>query len=177
MSEKCPEEKIEIEKPAFLYHASSTKNREEFEPRNRTVRDPEEGPVVFATPDKAYASCFMVPGVDDSWCQISVFGDIHVMIISDEKRFKNSDKGGGIYILPSETFETDPEKSRTGREWTSKPAVKPIDKIEYKTGLEAMLENGVEVYFVNEKTFEEIREAEDHGLEILKTLKPENKHN
>lgn len=175
MSLENPEQKSEIEKPPVLYHASLNKDVKEFEPRAETFRDPEEGPVVFATPDKAYASCFIVSGINDRWCQISVFdGSIHVMIISDKERFLKIDKGGAIYALPSETFETDPEKSKTGREWTSREPVKPSDKTEYKTGLQAMIENDVQVYFVDRKTFERIQKSEDYGFEIIKSLKSEN---
>ncbi len=170
------EQKPEIEKPSVLYHASRSKNVTEFEPRAETVRIPEEGPLVFGTPDVAYASCFIVPTAD-SWTQVSVFDNsLHVMIISDQKRFKKLDKGGSIYFLPSDSFETDPEKSPSAREWTSKNPVKPSDKKDYKSGLQAMLENGVEVYFVEKETFDRIQKSDDHGLKILKTLKPyENK--
>lgn len=37
-----------------------------------------------------------------------------------------------------------------------------------------MIENGVQVYFVDKPTFKKIQGAEDHGLSILKTLESEN---
>lgn len=161
------------EKPKFLYHASSNKEIEIFEPRNESVRDKNEGPVVFATPDKAFASMFIVP-VNDSWAKLSKFNGENYIIISDEKRFKNLDHGGAIYSLPCKTFKTDPQKSKNGREWTSKERVRADDKIIFNSGLEAMKENNVKVYFVDEPTFKKIKQAEDHGLTILRTLKPEN---
>lgn len=45
-------------RPKILYHASPNRSINVFEPRREKVRDPEEGPVVFATPDKALASAF-----------------------------------------------------------------------------------------------------------------------
>jgi hypothetical protein len=177
MSIENPEFKIEIEKPEILYHASENKNIQEIEPRAESVRDKNEGNVVFATPDIALASCFIVPSTD-SWTQKSIFtlptGEkIHVLIVSDKERFKEADKGGAIYSLPSDNFETDLEKGMKDKEWISRESVKPTDKVEYKTGMQAMIENGVKVFFVDEKIFQKIRESEDHGAEILKTLKPE----
>jgi len=167
----------EVEKPEVLYHASENKNIDEFEPRAESVRDKNEGPVVFATPDKALASCFIVPSTD-SWTQKSIFTlptkeKIHVLVISDKERFKEADKGGAIYSLPGDNFETDLEKGMKDKEWICREPVKPTDKTEYKTGMEAMIENGVKVFFVDKETFQKIRNSEDHGAEILKTLKPE----
>ena len=61
-------------------------------------------------------------------------------------------------------------------EWISTKSVKPTEKEEYESGLEAMLENRVEVYFVDKDTFKRINESEDYGFEILKTLTPKNKN-
>jgi hypothetical protein len=173
------EEKVEVKKPAVLYHASQDKDVKEFEPRAETFRDEKEGPVVFATPDKRFASMFLVPKTTDSWCQKSVFTDpengksIHVMIISDKEKFEKLDKGGAIYSLPSDTFQTDLTKSTKSREWTSREVVEPTDKTEYKSGLQAMIENGVMVYFIDQQTFEKLKKSDDFGLSILQTLKPE----
>ena len=155
-----------------MFHASSDRKISEFLPKAESVRDENEGPVVFATPDEIYASCFIVP-TDDSWSQISRFDGAQTFICSDRKKFMQLDKGGSIYSLASETFVTDPEKSRGTREWTSEEKVKPVDKKDYESGLQAMIEHGVKVYFVDAETFKKINEAEDHGLEILKTLTPE----
>lgn len=163
----------EVEKPPFLYHASSNRSVEIFEPRAESFRDADEGSVVFATPDKAYASMFIVP-VDDSWTQIATLDNINCIVISDKNRFQQLDKGGAIYSLPTTTFETDPKKSKTGHEWTSTKTLSPREKTVYESGLEAMIENGVQVYFVDESTFKQIQTAVDCGVSILRTLKSEN---
>ena len=59
-------------------------------------------------------------------------------------------------------------------EWYSKEKVKPLRQIEYASALDAMIENGVQVYFVEPETFKKIREAEDHGFSIIKNLESEN---
>jgi len=172
------ENKVEKENPQ-LYHASSNKNLEILEPRAESYRDVNEGPVVFASHDKKYVSCFLVP-TNDSWSQISVFRDlehpdIHIIAISDEKKFKELDKGGAIYTLPPESFYLD--KSKGKREWTSKSSVKPLKKEIYEKGLDAMLDSGVLVYFCDEEKLKEIKGKVKNFPEIMKiykNLKSEN---
>lgn len=173
---KSPEEQAspEAPKPEVLYHASSRRDIQEFEPRQESIRDPLEGPVVFATPDKAYASCFLVPS-DDSWVRISRFSenDSWKVIVGDKDRFIASDRGGSIYSLPVESFHNDPHKGTTGeQEWTSAQPVMPMSHEDYDSGIEAMREQGVEVFFVNRATFDRIKTAEDHGYGIISSLTP-----
>ncbi len=174
MTNELPEvsfQKIELEKPAVLYHASSNKDITEFEPRAETVRDPNEGPVVFATPDKAGATRFLVP-TNDSWTQISTYDGVRTIIISDRERFEAMDAGGAIYAIPSDTFHCDASKSAT--EWTSRVPVRPTGKTEYESAFKAMLDAGVQVYFVDGPTFDAIQNSDDHGYSILKGLQSEN---
>lgn len=167
-------ENPEVEKPKFLYHASTNRNIEEFEPRRGSYRDPTEGPVIFASPSKAYASMFITKA-DDRWAIKGRFSDTFYTVISDEERFRNIDKGGSIYTLPPDTFTCDPKKSMGVHEWVSKVPVKPLKVEDYDSCLEAMLENGVQVFFVNKETFKEINNSSDHGNKILKALESENK--
>lgn len=160
-------------KPPTLYHASENRKIELLEPREESVRDKNEGPVVFATSDKAEASKFLVPS-DDTWTRKMRFGDVHVHIIADKKRYKEADKGGTIYHLKPDTFENDLTKG-TRTEWISKVPVKPYEKEEYSSGLQAQLDNGVQVYFVDWETFDQITKAEDRGVSILKGLISEKK--
>jgi hypothetical protein len=154
-----------------LYHASSLTNIEEFAPRAIQVRDINEGPVVFATTDKAYASCFITK-TNDKWVQISSWGKKNpwVFICSDEPKFKELDKGGAIYELDPTTFYTDPHKGTGEYEWVSRTSVKPLNKHLYSSGLNAMLENGVQIFFVNTVEFNRIVESDDNGLSILLDL-------
>lgn len=161
------------EKPKFLYHASPRRDIQEFEPRAQSVRDPEEGPVVFATPSEAYASMFIVR-TDDRWSEKGRFNNVYYTVVSDKQRFKEMDKGGSIYTLPSETFSSDKTKNMGMTEWTSRKTVKSIRKTDYESGLEAMLEHGVQVYFVDPETWLRIKDSRDHGFSILLGQQSEN---
>ena len=163
----------------YLYHASNNKNIEILEPRVESVRDPKEGPVVFASQDKAYVTCFLVP-TNDSWVKISRYSSdkhpiIYVVCISDKKRFKELDKGGAIYYLPSSSFYLD--KSKNDLEWTSREKVRPVRKELYSSGLDAMIDNGVIVYFCDKPTLLNLKEDPsdvDKTMRILNSLVSEN---
>lgn len=164
----------ETHKPAFLFHASQDGEIAEFQPRMDKVRDPLEGPKVFATPDKALAACFLVP-TDNSWVKIGRFEKDGApgtwkVVVSDKQRFKEVDRGGSIYTLPSEPFKTEPNKGMGEAEWTSSEVVIPIGREDYQSGLKAMKDQGVDVYFVDAETFREIQESDDHGERIIETL-------
>jgi len=165
--------KQEVLKPEFLYHASTNRSISQFEPRAESIRDANEGAVVFATPSKEFASMFIV-NTDDRWTKKSRFNGVYVTIISDKDRFLASDKGGSIYTMSSDTFTTDEGKGMGATEWVSKQPVKPTKKEDYESGLQAMLELGVQVYFVDESTFTQIKTAPDHGFKIICDLKSEN---
>jgi hypothetical protein len=163
----------ETMKPSVLYHASENRSIEVLEPRAESIRNENEGSVVFATPDKAEASKFLVSS-DDTWTRKMRFDGVHVHIIADRKRYEEADKGGAIYHLKPDTFENDVSKG-TRTEWTSKISVRPYEKEEYTSGLQAQFENGVQVYFIDRETFDQIVKANDHGVSIIKGLVSENK--
>lgn len=157
-------------KPKILYHASQNKNLEIIGPRQETFRDKSEGSVVFASPDKAEVTKFLVPS-DNSWTKKLRFGKNHIHIISDKERYEKADKGGAIYYLDSTSFILDKDKGGGKNEWTSKFPVKPFNKEVFDSGLKAQQENGVQVYFVDKETFNSINKSKDHGKEIIKGLK------
>ncbi len=165
--------KQESLKPEFLFHASPNRSIDEFEPRAVSVRDPREGPVVFGTPSKEGASMFIV-NTDDNWTKKARFNGVYVTVISDKERFLASDHGGSIYTLPSGAFYMDKTKVGGRNEWVSKEPVKPTRREDYESGLQAMLELGVQVYFVDEAKFQEIKNAPDHGFKAISELKSEN---
>lgn len=172
------EQKEGREKPPKLYHASPfTRTREvitEFHPRP-SRRDQTEDNVVFAATDKAAATMFLAES-DDSWTQKSRFDDIYCMVIGDEERWQEADKGGRIYVLPSNNFSCDISKGWGKCEWVSPKPTKPIQEEteEYTSALDAMIAHGVQVFIVDADTFRQIKEAEDHGQSILEKTISEN---
>lgn len=155
-----------MKKPKYLYHASENRNIDVLEPRMQSIRDLKEGPVLFATPSMALATCFIV-NVDDTWADMGIVNGVTYFICSDEKRYKNADKGGVVYILDPEGFETSMDKGMGLDEWITKEKVVPISKVEYKSGLKSMEENGVKIFFVNENEFTQIMSNEDMIGDLL----------
>lgn len=168
------ENKIEkLEKPPVLYHASAATDIKEVIPQRKTARRDDEGPVVFGAKDLAFATMFIVRA-DDSWTLKGIHGGVYYTVISDEERFRNLDKGGPVYELPNDSFECDRNIGMREYEWQSKDPVKPLAEKNYPSGLGAMIENGVQVYFVDKDTLEKIRETKWKNLEILRGLQSEN---
>lgn len=160
------------EKPPVLYHASRSGNIDVFEPRIGKRRDENEGAQIFATPSKAMSMMFLVD-TDNSWTQSGAMDGTPYIIISDEERFRSLDKGGYIYSLPSDSFETDLDKGLRELEYTSTESVSPTEREFIPSALEAMVQNGVKVYFVDNDTWQAIQESDDHGEAIVKSLSPE----
>jgi hypothetical protein len=163
------------EKPAVLYIAAQTAGIKELVPIKGRHRDKDEGPVIFSTPDKALASIFLVEGHNDSWMHLGYFSGIpYVVICIDRDEFVKKDKGGVIYEVPSDTFDYNPNLGMKEKEWTSKEPVKPLKETSYPSALDTMIDNGVNVYFVDKNTFDEINNSNDYGLSILLSLESEN---
>jgi len=164
----------EKNKPPFLYHASANREIKTFEPRAKSVRDPEEGPVIFATPDLALATTFLVSEANDSWTQIGKMDGVPYMVIRDKKHFMRRDKGGSIYKFNSDSFTSHPHRGMEKDEWVSKDPVTPAEKTDVESALDAMIENGVQVFFVDKKTFNRIKHDAD-SFDVIRTLESENK--
>ena len=164
------------EKPEVLFIAAKIPNIKELVPMEGNYRDKKEGAVIFSTPDKALASIFLVEGHDDSWMQIGYYSGIPSAVICiDREEFIKRDKGGTMYEVPSNTFDYNPNLGMGEKEWTSSEPVKPTKETKYFSALDAMIKNGVNVYFVDKKTFDELSRADDSGLSILLSLTSENK--
>ena len=156
-------------KQKYLYHASAQNNLRTIKPRSETIPSGfDKGSVVFATDCFTFSTQFIVPH-DDSWANGGAFGDISFFVISDRERFEKADKGGTIYLVPSDTF-----KKYNRKEWFSRASIKSVGKVHFSSGLQAMIIRGVQVYFVDKKTYKAIQKAKDHGLSILNNLESEN---
>jgi hypothetical protein len=164
-----------MKKPEILYVAAKTRGIKELIPQKGRYRNLNEGAVVFSTPDKALASIFLINNHDDIWVNLGYFNDIpYVVINKNKEQFMEQDKGGSIYEVSSDTFDFDPNLGMKEKEWTSYLPVKTLKENYYDSSLETMIENGVNVYFVDNEQFNEIKNTRDHGLNILNSLVSEN---
>ncbi len=164
------------ERPKTLFIGSHVSGLKEIIPTKGNMRNKNEGPVIFSTPDKALASIFLINDHNDSWTQIGYYGGtLSAVIRMNREEFLKRDNGGTVYEVPSDTFDFNPSLGMGDKEWTSSVSVKPNSEIKISSVLDEMIENGVQVYFVDSFTFEEIKKAEDHGLSILLGLESENK--
>lgn len=169
-----PDASKQMGRPKVLYHASMNKNLKVIKPRALRTRDKSEGPVIFATPIKAIASIFLVP-TNDTWTRSGLFGDVVYFICGDKQRFAKLDKGGAIYTIPSKNFGTNPNKGLGSKEWTGKQPVVPLRKEIFRSGENAMLSMGVQVFFVDKSTFKAIAISKDHGNKIIRSAVSQNR--
>ena len=162
-----------MDKPEFLYHGSAHRGLSELQPQSRLHRA-DEGELLYATQDLATAAIFLVGGVHYGCGR---FGETqYAWIISDRDEFIRNDKGGHIYILPSDSFEISQGRGLGNYEWASKVPVKPIKTIEYDSVVDTIIGNGVQVYFIDEDTYRKIEASDDHGRSIYNSMESENQH-
>lgn len=143
-------------------------------PRDGNKRHKDEPAQVFAALDKAFATIFLHP-FDDRKMASGFMNDVPYTLVGDMGGFLAQDTGGAIYTLPSDSFTFDPDLGVGYKEWTSSAPVKPTGKEEYDSALEAMLDNGVQVYFADMDTLRHFREA--HGeakFKLIESLQSEN---
>lgn len=161
---------------AYLFHGSPDRSIKIFEPRAIHVRSKDEGPVVFATPYIQNAAIFLNRWSDD-WATSGSFASgnksVFYFICSDKERFLKEDNGGAIYVLPSENFVCNRySKWHPHSEWTSSVPVRPFHKFEFAKTFDAMMNLGVQVFFVDVETYKKFMQS--GRLATLKTLVSEN---
>ena len=159
------------EKPPMLYHGSAHKGLEELQPQSRPHRA-EEGELLYATPDMAISSIFLVEGAHYG---CGKFGNVpYAWIIADRDEFIRNDKGGHIYVVPSDSFEINRGRGMGNDEYASDKPVQPVKAMEYSSAVDAMVENGVQVYFIDQETYEHVQMSKDHGYSIFNGIQSEN---
>lgn len=155
--------------PTVLYHASAQQGLTEIHPRAESTRDLKEGAVVFATPDLAIASMFLVRAQQHS----GLFSGVRYYV-AIKREFLEKDTGGSIYELRPEGFSYDAAKGLGELEWTSRHSVVPTKEIKCERALDFMISQGVQVYLVEPDVFSAIDVSPDHGFSILSGLISEN---
>lgn len=135
--------------PRTLFHGSSKKNLKRIEPRSHDHWDGQ--PTTYATPHIALASIFML-NFEDSWAAFGTRPNgTFVFLCSDKERFLKEDRGGTIYIIPSDSFYCHTNLCLGPDEWVSHISLKPLTKLTFKSIGAAMLSFGVQLFFVNQK--------------------------
>jgi hypothetical protein len=171
-----PEDTIEQEKPPFLYHGTVLGDIDSFEPRGSADR-PNENAAVYASHDERAAVMSMANkyaaggGIqNDTW---------YMYIPMTREEFMAIDHGGSVYKLPSDSFRTNREHGLGDFEWVSNQPVKPTEKIDYPSILEALLEQNIKVFFVTQETVDKIEEMKKAGdynavADMIDSLPSEN---
>ncbi len=161
-----------MRKPKILYHGSPRNRLKNIKPQKQTFRDKGEPPLVFATPSLPLAVIFAT-GLLSNWAQIGCFGKRFYMVIKNNQKLKIKRSNGSVYILESKNFSCDLQKGMGSYEWFGKKQTKPIKSIFYPSLFNAMIKNKINIYFVDNKMFQEIKKSKDHGYKILQKLSPE----
>ncbi|MBP6856247.1 MAG: hypothetical protein KBC42_02110 [Candidatus Pacebacteria bacterium] len=149
-----------IEKPPMLYHGSSNKNIEEFEPRPTTFNHSIKDNFIVATPYYKKALPYLfdgeINGERKSW-NSGVFGDgeIFAVIPVSEEDFRRNDKGGAIYKMSPEFFDS--SEDRKEYEWFSTVPVKPLEVEIFESILETWKDEGINAYFLTEEQYQFFR--------------------
>ncbi|MDP3792590.1 MAG: hypothetical protein Q8Q89_02570 [bacterium] len=162
-----------FQKPKILYHGSSQKVDGSLQPilKQDSPDHVHTRASVFATERINTAALFMFLFKDHIASIGLEQGIAYICIWGTAEEFAPHDKGGYIYILPSDSFE----KIGKEYEWQSFEPVQPIEVKKFKSVIDGMIECGVQVYFINDdKIFDQIRDNKDDRISILKKLKSEN---
>lgn len=168
------EDKKSPEKPEFVWHGSPKAGIEEFFPRVSIGTGSEFGAKVYASNDLATASMFMAD-VGKTWSAGEINGTPYAIIpLTKEEFLDRNNKGGFLYKLPGETFFSDPKRGMGEKEWASSVPVKPIEVKKIDSVLDVMIENRVQVYFVTDEQYQEMRSSGQPSWTFLKNLQSEN---
>lgn len=156
----------------ILYHTSSRCDLSIIKPQRTLSKDKYIGDYIFATSDKILAIMYLTTKGNYSLMNPHSRPP-SIVIRSDETSYRKTDKGGTIYTLPSKSFQKTPQTELSDFERVSIVATKPLDKTTYKNSLDAMQAAGIEIYFTNQHTFDELVKAKGRQQDkLISQLKP-----
>lgn len=112
--------------------------------------------------------------VGRSWSTGKVGDVLYAIIPLTREEFLSRDTGGFIYQIPGETFSSEPGRGMGDREWASPVAVRPSGVEKISSSLDAMIDAGVQVYFVDPASYEEMLKNDDPSWVFLKDFESEN---
>ena len=138
-----------------LYHTSTNKDLEVIEPQRTLSSNVYIGDYVFATSNHKLAAMYLVARGTPILLNIKTAMP-HLIICANPEEYRIRDRGGAIYTIPAESFHKTPQKGLEDSGLVSEVAITPISKKVYETSIEALREEGVEIYFVSKEQFDEI---------------------
>lgn len=130
-----------------LYHGSPRTALTVIEPRRGTrPASRPDVPVVYASPDPAYAACFLAAS-DDSWLEIGRTvcdgeADPWRVVLLDRSRARDLERPCALYRLPADGFAPAVDSNP---EWVSAGAAVPVGRVVCRSAVALMRALGVVV--------------------------------
>jgi len=153
-----------------LYHSSQKKNLKLLIPQKTLSHDKYIGDFVFATYNKYLAIMYLATkGV--GILMNPKKPDMTIVICANEKEYLITDKGGAVYEMTDDGFFDSPQSGLGEYEKVTKKPVKPLKKVIFESSIDALVNNGVKVYFVNAKMFNSLI-INPKQSEIIRSLSP-----
>lgn len=171
----------EIHTPQFLYHASTVKGLKLLTPR-LTHKSPT--PQLFAGNNPEWVIPFLIKGGNE-WCRLGAFananGDIiRYVQVSNRDEYQKNDIGGAVYRLSGKDFSSNlgTFPRAVPVEWVCSKPIVPLDSVEFDSAIKAMLELGVQLFYISQAQLDEHDKRPDEGWKKLLSIESENqKHN
>lgn len=159
----------------ILFHGTRKRSLNILTPFPGDQRDSKTGHVVFATPFFDYACCFMALSGGKGFyiAQRGLFSP-RVFVCADETGFRSNDIGGAVYYVSAQGFSYNKDKGGGIAEWVNPKPVEVAEKTLFPSVLDAMIENYVQVFFVDKDKMTKIMELRSKGLKLLDSLRSEN---
>jgi bifunctional DNA-binding transcriptional regulator/antitoxin component of YhaV-PrlF toxin-antitoxin module len=181
----------------YLYHGTPKKNINILEPRvgvrmgDSLNETKQKGKSIHATTNKQIATGYMLnydlwgTQLKKRWAT-TMHGysepklprrckstDPYVVVIGDRAKLKKVDKGGTLFkINKTKSFKSAidrKDKIYGPYEYRSKRRIKPVDKIEYDSAVDAMIDNNMQVYIISKKNWKKYIKFMDKDSESWKT--------
>ena len=159
--------------PNALFHGSTFTNIDIIKPKSVGSRCKGK-PIVFATHQIALASLFMLNHEGKFACG-RLPNDEIFYLTDDKRRCIMEDHEGAIYVVPASSFFCEAYISLGVDEWISYAAIKPLSRFVFPSALDAILDFGVKVYFVDGHTYARywrLGSSEAEWMAYFKHLKP-----
>lgn len=134
-----------IEKPKHLYYGSAEKNITIFKPTPNEFMGAEKD-FFFASPDRNAAIAYMYSGRPWSSRVDNDTGIISSIFPITREEFIGQDKGGAVYVFSPEKFTSHPKRKHY--EWVTEESIKPESVEVFASGLKAMEDAGIKMYFL-----------------------------